>query len=175
MARIPYPDTSQGELARLADEVRRTRGGQLLNLFRALMHAPAVAEPWLALGTAMRYGTTLDDRTRELLICQVAARTSSAYEWHHHAPRAGAAGVRDDQLAALPEPAPGTFDTADEQLLALVDGVLAGTVTDDQLAAMVDDRGSEQTTEIVATAAWYVAVARFLGAMGVEIERPDGG
>lgn len=174
MARIPYADTSTGDLARLADEVRRTRGGQLLNLFRALMHAPTLAEPWLALGTAMRYQSTLDDRTRELVICQIAARTESAYEWHHHAPLALAAGVREDQLAALPEPAPGTFDEAESELVAFVSHVFSGTVADDDFGSMVARHGTERTTEIVATSAFYVAVARFLAAMAVEIETDPG-
>lgn len=169
MARIPYPDTSTGDLARLTDEVRRTRG-MVLNLFRALMHAPRLAEPWLALGTAMRYESTLDDRTRELVICQIAARTESAYEWHHHAPLALAAGVDEDQLSALPDPSPGTFDEVETELVAFVDRVLTGTVDDDAFAALVARRGTEQATEVSATAAFYVAIARFLAAMGVEVE-----
>lgn len=169
MARIPYPDTSTGDLARVADEVRRTRG-TLLNLFRALMHAPRLAEPWLALGTAMRYESTLDDRTRELVICQIAARTSSPYEWHHHAPLALAAGVEEVQLSALPDPPPGVFGEEETELVAFVDRVFAGTVDDDAFAVLVARRGTEQATEVSATAAFYVAVARFLAAMGVEVE-----
>lgn len=170
MARIPYPDTSTGDLAGLADEVRNRRGGKLLNLFRALMHAPTLARPWFALGTAMRYESTLDDRTRELVICQIAARTGSAYEWHHHAPLALAAGVQQDQLAALPEPAAGTFDEPEQALIGFVDHVFAGAVADDEFSAMAARHGTEQTTEIVATAAFYIAIARFLAAMDVEIE-----
>lgn len=169
MARIPYPDTSTGDLARVADEVRRTRG-TLLNLFRALMHAPRLAEPWLALGTAMRYESTLDDRTRELVICQIAARTESAYEWYHHAPLALAAGVGEAQLSALPDPPPGAFDETETELVSFVDRVFAGTVSDDDFAAQVARRGTEEATEVSATAAFYVAVARFLAAMGVEVE-----
>lgn len=171
MARIPYPDTSSAELAELAEEVRRTRG-QLLNLFRALMHAPAIAEPWVALGTAVRYGSGLDDRTRELAICQVAARTGCPYEWHHHAPLAAAAGVSQDQLGTLPDPPNGTFDLADEQLLRYADLVIAGSVDDQTFDAMVTQHGERRTTEITATIAFYISVSRFLSAMGVEIEDP---
>ena len=172
MARIPYPDTTTPDLAPLAEEVRRTRG-RLLNLFRALMHSPSIAEPWIHLGTAVRYGSGLGDRTRELVICQVAARTGSTYEWHHHSGAAAAAGVTAEQLDAVPDPPSGTFDAVEEQLLRYTDKVIAGSVDDETFHAMVDVHGERATTEITATVAFYIGVSRFLAAMDVEIENTE--
>lgn len=170
MARIPYPDIDDDDRARITEEVLRTRG-QLLNLFRALLHAPAVAEPWLNLGTAMRFGTGVSDRARELAICQVARRTDSAYEWHHHAHLAAQAGVPADHLASLPDwDASGLFDDQDSELLAYVDDVIAGEVDDQGFARIVERYGTEQAVELTATASFYVAVSRFLSAMNVEVE-----
>lgn len=171
MTRLPYLDESDAEVAPLVAEVVRTRG-RMLNLFRAMLRSPAIAGPWIDLGTAVRYGSGLDDRTRELVICQVAARTGSAYEWHHHAHLASAAGVTAEQLDALPDPPPGRFDEDEAQLLAYVDRVIAGTVDDPVFEAMVERRGATATTEITATASFYVGVSRFLAAMGVEIDDP---
>lgn len=148
----------------------RTRG-RLLNLFRAMLHAPAVAEPWVHLGSALRYGTGLDDRTRELAITQVAARTGSVYEWHHHAPLAAAAGVGRAQLAALPDwDGDALVDPADRQLLDYVDRVLDGRVDDDTFGRVVERFGTRGAVELTATVAFYLCVSRFLSALDVEPE-----
>jgi alkylhydroperoxidase family enzyme len=169
LARLPYPDESSPDVAPLVDEVVRTRG-KMLNLFRAMLHSPAIAGPWIDLGTAVRYGSGLDDRTRELVICQVAARTGSSYEWHHHAPVASAAGVSEEQLEALPDPPIGLFSSEEEMLLGYVDHVLDGAVDDDAFNTLVQLRGARGAAEITATACFYIGVSRFLSAMGVQVE-----
>jgi alkylhydroperoxidase family enzyme len=173
VARLPYADPLSGEGARILEEVERTRG-QVLNLFRAMLHAPAVAGPWVELGTALRYRTSLADRTRELAIAQVAARTASPYEWHHHAPLAAAAGVGEALLSALPDwSSEVTDDQGDRELLTYIDQVLDGAVEDASYAAVEKRFGRQEAVEITATAAFYLCIARFLSALDIDIEAPE--
>ena len=45
VARVPYlDDTTNPELKALCDRIRAERGGRVLNLYRALLNSPKVAE-----------------------------------------------------------------------------------------------------------------------------------
>ena len=173
MARIPYPvPDATSHITRVADEVRAQRDGALPNLYRALLHAPPVCDGWLRLGTAVRYESTLPPSLRELATCLVATRTGSAYEWGHHAPLARRAGVTDQQLAALVTglgDAP--FDERERACLELVRCVVDHDAVPDELFARVHAHlGDRGTVELVALAAYYSAVARFLAVLDVDVE-----
>lgn len=172
MARIPYADLSAPELAALAERIRAERGGTLLNLFRMLLHSPEIAEAWLGLGGAVRFRSTLDDRSRELAICAVARWTGADYEWAHHEPLARRAGVPADALAALPgwRGAHG-FDQRDRAVLAYAEALTLDACADDATFAGVREVfGDRELVELTATIALYGCTARFLNAFDVDLD-----
>ena len=68
-----------------------------------MVHEPALGAPLQELGSAVRYRTGLADRVREIAILAVAAATGCAFEQYAHARVGRAAGLDDDELAALDE------------------------------------------------------------------------
>lgn len=75
--RLPYidddPHMSTEEDQAIVDRVKARRGGKLIALDKALLHAPPVADGWNSFLKAIRTQTTLPPSIRELAICRVAA------------------------------------------------------------------------------------------------------
>jgi alkylhydroperoxidase family enzyme len=170
MSRLPFPAIDNGPARAVAARCRAARHGRLINLHRMLLHAPEVAAGWLELGTAVRYRSTLRDHIRELVICQVARRTGSAYEWAHHAPLGERAGVALAQLEALPDWTTAGFGEEEEAVLAYTDAVLDGRVDDALMARVRRWHDERQVIELTVTATTYLATARFLAALGIDDE-----
>lgn len=75
--------------------------GSLAGPFNALLFAPRIGNAVQELGAALRFGGELPDRTRELVICAVAAALNSEYEWYAHSRAAVVVGVSEEELAQL--------------------------------------------------------------------------
>ena len=103
MARISLIDGKAGaDAAAVAARVLGARGGRLLNLYRALLHSPALAGAWLDFNNAVRFKTALDDRLRELAIVRIAYLNGAGYVVSIHRSRyAAAAGVSRAEVDAL--------------------------------------------------------------------------
>ncbi|HRB11093.1 MAG TPA: carboxymuconolactone decarboxylase family protein, partial [Ottowia sp.] len=87
--------------AELVDAILARRGGQLINLDRALLWSEPLARGWNTYLKAVRTELPTDRRLRELAICTVALLTGAQYEYHHHAPDFLAAGGTPAELDAL--------------------------------------------------------------------------
>src|SRR3970040_514327 len=103
MARVSLIDENAGaDVAAVVAKIRGKRGGRLLNLYRALLHAPGLASAWLDFNNAVRYQTGLGDRVRELIIMRVAALNVADYVFDiHRSCYAEPAGVTRAQVEAL--------------------------------------------------------------------------
>src|SRR6059058_5376891 len=100
--RIP-PWTPEGkpQPQDLVQAILERRGGELLNLDRALLWSEPLARGWNTYLKAVRTGLGASRQLRELGICTVALITGAHYEYHHHAPDYLAAGGGQAQLDAL--------------------------------------------------------------------------
>lgn len=168
--RQPLVDLSSSPAAAaVAQTVAQERLGRVSALYGMLLHSPAVAQGWVALGTAVRRHTALEDRLRELLICLVASLCDQSYEWETHSGLAVAAGVTDEELAALPRWQDCTsFSPRERLVLALGDATVRGTVDDAAFGAAAAELDPSELVEVVATASYYLGTARFLSAFGIE-------
>lgn len=102
--------------------------GSLTGPFNALLHAPSVGAAVQQLGAAIRFGTELDDRVRELAILAVAADTGCRYEWDAHASVGRAIGISEPELEAIAHGRmPHGLSDHERACLAFVRAVLAGT------------------------------------------------
>jgi alkylhydroperoxidase family enzyme len=162
----------------LVQAILERRGGELLNLDRALLWSEPLARGWNTYLKAVRTGLGASRALRELGICTVALLTGAQYEYHHHAPDYLAAGGNQPSLDALQawartgatgEP-PGL--EGDEALVARYAARMTLDVkVDDALFAQMQQRfGTEDLVEITAAIATYNMVARFLVALGVTPE-----
>ena len=162
----------------LVDAILERRGGQLINLDRALLWSEPLARGWNTYLKNVRTGLGASRKLRELGICTVALITGAHYEYHHHAPDFLAAGGTQASLDALQAftKAAARRDpvglAGDEALVAQYAAQMTRDVkVDDALFAQMKDRfDTTELVEITAAIATYNMVARFLVALGVSPE-----
>ncbi|WP_245580162.1 carboxymuconolactone decarboxylase family protein [Arthrobacter castelli] len=140
--------------------------GHLAGPFNAMLYSPAIGHALQALGSALRFGGSLADRTRELVICAVAAALDSDYEWYSHSRVAAAAGVSKEELHSLARSElPGTISPAEEAALRLAEAVLAGNRVDDDVhAEALRHHGHAGITELSVLVGYYQTLAGLLAA-----------
>ena len=162
----------------LLQAILERRGGELLNLDRALLWSEPLARGWNAYLKNVRTCLGASRQLRELGICTVALITGAHYEYHHHAPDFLAAGGTQASLDALQayvkagakgEPA---GLAGDEALVARYAAQMTRDVkVDDAVFAQMRERfETTELVEITAAIATYNMVARFLIALGVTPE-----
>jgi 4-carboxymuconolactone decarboxylase len=128
--------------------------GVLRGPFNAMLLSPPVGGAVQAVGAAVRYGSVLSDRLREIAILAVAARWGSAFEREAHEAVGRVRGLDDHELGvlragALPESADPDERTALRMVAALVH---RGALTDDEYAdavAVLGERGLFELTTLV--------------------------
>ena len=169
MPRIPYiEEKDRPELAPLIGRIVAERG-KLLDLYKVLLHSPAVMEGWLGLFTAIRQKTKLDGRIREFAIMRVAILNGAEYEYNAHLPFALNEGASAEQIAALKawQLSP-LFSAQERAALAYTDAMTKQVQVADELFAEVKKHFDNQDlVELTATIAGYNLVSRFLEAMQV--------
>lgn len=166
--------------AELVDAILARRGGQLINLDRALLWSEPLARGWNTYLKAVRTELPTDRRLRELAICTVALLTGAQYEYHHHAPDFLAAGGSPAELDALARVvARDARAEARDAALGELEQLVIRYAAQMTLDVRVDDtlfaalRGHFDTTalvELTSAIATYNMVARFLVALGVTPE-----
>ena len=159
----------------LVQAILQRRGGEFLNLDRALLWSEPLARGWNVYLGNVRTGLGASRRLRELGICTVALATGAHYEYHHHAPDFLAAGGTQDSLDALQAfVADGTTQGLPEDEALVARYALQMTrdvkVDDDLFARMQQRFDTTDLVEITAAIATYNMVARFLVALGVTPE-----
>ncbi|MGB5081174.1 MAG: carboxymuconolactone decarboxylase family protein [Burkholderiales bacterium] len=177
MARVRLIEEGQDPaLAGVIGTIKAERGGRLVNLYRALLNSPAVAEGWLKLFTALRQKAKLAGRYRELAILRIALVNGADYEYRAHVPFALGEGVSQAQIDALPGWQLSTsFDERERAVLAYTDSMTRDIRVPELVFAEVrrhfDDR---ELVELTATVGGYNLVSRFLVAMQIDQEhRPS--
>src|ERR1700736_5540793 len=87
MARVPLiEEQDHPELAEAIAKYRAGRRGKLINIYRMLLNAPALAESWFNHSNAVRWKTGLGGRLRELVIIRLAHLTGAQYVLRQHVP-----------------------------------------------------------------------------------------
>ena len=164
----------------LVQAITQRRGGELLNLDRALLWSEPLARVWNVYLKAVRTELPTSRKLRELAICTVALLTGAHYEYHHHAPDFLAAGGNQTELDALQavlnenpravsvHAALGAIEIIVIQYAAQM--TLDVRVSDDVFAQLKNHFDTTQIVELTSAIATYNMVARFLVALGVSPE-----
>ena len=158
------PRAGGGSPFRLLDSA-----GGLEGPFNAMLLQPALGEALQALGSAVRYRTTLAPRAREIAILVVARVWDSAFERHAHEAVGRVAGLTDDELHALRAGWADAFADPGERLIAQTAAALAvrGDLTDAEFAAARDGLGLPQVFELTTLVGYYATLAMQLRVFGV--------
>lgn len=186
--RLPWPtrDELDGEARRVYDRIvdgPRTSttspgavaddDGRLLGPFNAMLSSPAVGDALQQLGAAIRYGTSLPHRVRELAILTVAAHHRSAFEWHAHRQPARAAGLTDATLDAVRAGDAAALDEPDGLVFRAVRRLLTDRDLDEHTFGEVQDAlGVSGAVELVTLVGYYDLLA--LGMRVFRAPLPDG-
>lgn len=135
--------------------------GRLEGPFNAMLVCPSLGGAVQALGTAVRYGTSLTDRVREIAILTVAAQRRSDFEWYAHSRVALRSGLSDDELSDLREGrSPSTLSPAEDAALAMVRALVTrADLDDEEFAAAIGALGIEQLAELVTLVGYYDLLA----------------
>lgn len=171
MARIPYADDQNPEVAELAAQIRRERG-KMHNLYRMLLNSPPVARGWLNLLTAVRQQCQLSGKYRELSILRVAVVNGADYEYQSHIPHALKEGLTQRQIDALPRwQESDAFNVAERAVLAYTDSMTKDIhVPDSVFDALRPHLDTRELTELTATIGAYNLVSRFIEAVKIDQE-----
>ncbi|TXI23880.1 MAG: carboxymuconolactone decarboxylase family protein [Ottowia sp.] len=183
--RIPdWTPEAKPQPAELVNAILARRGGQLINLDKALLWSEPLARGWNTYLKAVRTELPTSRKLRELAICTVALLTGAQYEYHHHAPDFLAAGGTQAELDALDRVVAGdarrsAADAALGDIEQLVIRYAAQMTRDVQVEDALFDAlkthfDTTQLVELTAAIATYNMVARFLVALGVRPEAQPG-
>ncbi|MGW4403820.1 carboxymuconolactone decarboxylase family protein [Nonomuraea sp. NPDC004702] len=140
----------------LADERGRLRGP-----FNAMLLSPPVGGALQALGAAVRYGSVLPDRARELAILVVAAHWGSDFERDAHEAVGRSCGLTEAELTAVREGRrPGLTDPAERAaVLAARELTRTGTLGEEDYRAVTAALGERGLFELTTLVGYYATLA----------------
>ncbi|WP_188194783.1 carboxymuconolactone decarboxylase family protein [Nonomuraea sp. SYSU D8015] len=140
----------------LTDEDGRLRGP-----FNAMLLSPPVGLAVQALGAAVRYGSVLSDRAREMAILAVAAHWGSAFEREAHEAVGRVSGLTEAEMAALRAGGvPELADPVERAVLTVIAGLLRrGALSDDEYADARDAVGERGLFELTTLVGYYAMLA----------------
>lgn len=169
MVRVPYRDRED-----LPPDYRYLLDEEVLgerNIFRALGNNPPVLQSYMRFGNTTWQEAGLDRNEVELVILSVAYELNSRYEWHQHVPMAEEAGLSKEEITAISAGDLEVFDDAEVQLVQYAKSVVRGAVDDDVHDAIVPHFTDYELVGIAMIASYYLATARVLEALDVELEQ----
>ena len=133
--------------------------GSLNGPFNALLCSPPVGAAQQELGAAIRYGTTLDDRSRELAILLVAARWRSAFEREAHEAVARGLGFADEEVEALRSESLAPFGARESLVGDVTLALLDGDIGDALWEAAASALGTTAVFELTSLVGYYSTLA----------------
>jgi AhpD family alkylhydroperoxidase len=142
------------------------------NIFRVMAHAPILLDAFLSYANAMRDGSELSPKLRELAVLTVGHTAGSEYEVAHHQSHGRKAGITPEQLAAIPEFASSDlFDDVERAVMQLAKEATAKAAVSNstwsEAAAHLNDK---QMVELALNVAWYNSGVRIMGILDIELE-----
>jgi alkylhydroperoxidase family enzyme len=170
MALLPYVDESK-----VSDKTREILGNtpRKLNVARMIANASdAVFQNFSRLGNSLMTRGKLDQKLREIAILRNARVCKSLYEYTQHVPIAKAAGLSDQQIAAVDDwQGARCFNDLERLVLQLTDEV-AGNIkgTHQTLEALKKHLGAGEIVELIMAIGFWGMVARVLETTEVELE-----
>jgi 4-carboxymuconolactone decarboxylase len=157
----------------LIGKIRAGRRGSLINVYRLLLHTPALAAIWLEFVSAARFKTALDGRLREIVIVRVAHLNRTTYVFRQHVPQLSVPeGLSDAESAALADWQKATsFSARERAALAYTDAMTRDiAVPDDVFAALRRHFDERQIVELSVLIGLYNMHTRVFTALGIDPE-----
>jgi 4-carboxymuconolactone decarboxylase len=149
------PRASNARLTPLADAQ-----GRLYGPFNAMLLNPALGNALQALGAAIRYGSTLPGRAREIAILEVARIERSEFEWYAHAAAGASAGLTSIELEAVRVGAALELAATESVVRRVAQALVQTGDLDDELFALADQQlGTPLLNEVITLVGYYSLLA----------------
>jgi alkylhydroperoxidase family enzyme len=165
------PPLDPGELTPRQREI--LDGHDDLNVLRTMVRHPGLCQGWLQFGRAIVDGGDLTRRVWELVVLRTAVRCDCSYEWGQHAPRAGQAGLTEEDVRRCGDASPATGSDELSVLLRAVDELVVDHRLSDEtwneLGGLLPERDIFQ---LMLLAGLYALLAGVVNSVQVEPERP---
>ena len=176
MARVSPIEDNHAELLDLIGRIKGARRGRLINVYKLLLHSPALAESWFAHNNAVRWKTGLGGRLREAIIIRIWHVLGVPYIVRQHVPKlalpegltlAECEALRDWEASSL-------FDARERAALAYADAMTRDVNVPDAVFARLkpffDERGIVELSVLIGT---YNMHARVMQALEIDPEQPE--
>jgi 4-carboxymuconolactone decarboxylase len=174
MARISLiEEKDHPELADLIGKIRAGRRGSLINVYKLLLHSPALAAIWLDFVSAARFKTELDGRLREIVIVRVAHLNQTAYVFKQHVPQLSAPeGLTDRECDSLANwQSAASFSARECAALAYTDAMTRDVaVSDEVFEALRPHFNERQIVELSVLIGLYNMHTRVFSALRIDPE-----
>jgi 4-carboxymuconolactone decarboxylase len=176
-------DSAEPEQREVWDQIVASRGGSmslvgddggLVGPFNSMVASPAIGGRIGALGEAIRFGSSVDNRLLELAIITVGAHWRSNFEWFAHSRMAAEAGIEPEVIEALADGREPTFSRPDEAIIHRYAHQLitTGRVSDADFAAAGELLGQQGVIDLTSTIGYYSLISLTLNALQIP---PPGG
>jgi alkylhydroperoxidase family enzyme len=177
MARVSYIE--EKDHPELAAEIAKIKGGRgaLINIYKLLLHSPAVCMTWFEYIGAIRWKTKLTPRLRELAIVRIAQAAKYGYALQQHVPAIAVPdGVSLEECEALKDwRGSKFFSEAERAALAYVDAIREGAgVPDDVFNAVRKHYSEREVVELTVLTGVYIMHNRIFTALKVDLEPKKG-
>lgn len=176
MARVSYLQNDQVDpKVREMFEKIESGGGQIVNLYRVLAHAPGICRAFIRFGNRLLFKGAIPPALRELVILLVSERTDADYERTKHRQIAAGVGVPQSKIDAVKTWFDSDqFDEKERAALQYADEVVrdvrAAPATFEALRGHFDEQAIVELTTVIG---FYCMVSRILENLQVELEEGD--
>jgi 4-carboxymuconolactone decarboxylase len=161
------------EAAELVERIRGGRRGNLINIYRLLLHSPSLAATWFEHLNSVRWGTELDGRLRELVIIRIAQINRCTYALRQHVPKLALAdGVSVDECHAVADwHGSSFFDDREHAALAYAEAMTSEQgVSEEVFAPLRQFFNERQVVELTVLIGTYTMHNKVLEALRVDLE-----
>ncbi|MDE2561208.1 MAG: carboxymuconolactone decarboxylase family protein [Sphingomonadales bacterium] len=164
------PDRLDAEQADVLAPV--TQRGQVLNIFRTLVHAPDALRAFLAWGShVLSKKNSLDARLREIVILRTGFLCGSGYEFTQHTRIGLNAGITADEIEAIKAgPSAAGWSALDRAALSACDELVRDHFVTDATWAALAGLGERGRMDLVFTVGQYTQVSMMLNSFGVQLD-----
>ena len=161
---------TEGEVARVLGKLEES--GNDLRILRLLANSNGMFRPFVLLADRLLRQSRVPPAARELVILHLAVRRAAPYEWDEHVPMSAAAGVTDEQRAAVAAGRvddPAVFAEPERLAMRAAGRIVDATLTQEDWDEIEGSLGTGAALDLVLTVGWWGAfVPTIIGALGLE-------
>ncbi|MGB3500854.1 MAG: carboxymuconolactone decarboxylase family protein [Mesorhizobium sp.] len=158
MTNTSLPPVSDDQWPPAVADLRDGFAGQL-NVYRTMVHHPALLRAWAPLRQHLVKDSALGPERSEVVILRTGHRLGSAYEWAHHVSRARSLGFSDARILAITA----TPDGEDGLIVKAVDALFdLHRIPADLEVELAGTIGREAIFDLIATVGFYSVLGGIL-------------